>query len=87
MIVVLQSRNTLTIPRELREALDLEPGCALEMDIEDGRLVVTPVAVVPKTLRLTASGEAKEAEADEDIRAGRVASYATAEALIADLDR
>lgn len=87
MIVTLQSRSTLTIPQELRKALRLEPGDPLEATVEAGRLVLTPVAVVPRTLRLTPSGEAKEAEAEADLRAGRISSFESAEDLLAHFGR
>lgn len=86
MIVILQSRSTLTIPREIRERLRLEPGAPLEAAIEQGRLVLTPVATVPRLARLSPSGEAKEAAADEDVARGRVERYASAEALLGELE-
>lgn len=86
MVIALQSRHTLTIPAELRRALGLEAGAHLDATIENGRLVLTPVEIIPKVLRLSAAGEAKEEEADEDIAAGRVASFDSAEDLIRDLD-
>ena len=79
MIVTLQARNTVTIPRELRTALCLEPGDPLEVHVEQGRLVLTPVAVVPRSVQLSETGSAKEAEADEDIRHGRVSIFESAE--------
>ena len=85
MIVTLQSRNTVTIPLEIRRQLDLEPGAPLEASIEGGRLVLAPVAVVPRALRLTKSGEAKEAEADRDLEEGRVTMFETAEELLEEL--
>ncbi len=85
MILTLQARNTITITRELRQALSLEPGDPLEARVEDHRLILTPVAVVPRTYCLSLSGKVKEAEADEDVRQGRVREFATAEALLEDL--
>jgi bifunctional DNA-binding transcriptional regulator/antitoxin component of YhaV-PrlF toxin-antitoxin module len=87
VIITLQSRNTITIPRELRSALDLEPGMPLAARVEKGSLVLTPVAVVPRTVALSASGRAKEAEADEDIREGRVSEFESTEALLDELGR
>lgn len=87
MIITLQARHTLTIPRELRRRLQLAPGDPLELTVEDGRLIMTPVAVVPRSLSLSESGRAKEAEAEADIAEGRVSTYADAEELLADLDR
>jgi len=86
MIITLQKRNTLELPRELRQALKLEPGASLEVHVEKGRLVLTPVALGPPTLRLSKTGEAKEAEADAEIRQGRTCRFENVEELIEDLD-
>jgi bifunctional DNA-binding transcriptional regulator/antitoxin component of YhaV-PrlF toxin-antitoxin module len=87
MILTLQSRNTLTVPREIRQALALQPGDPLDAQIEQGRLVLTPVSVVPRSIRLSESGEAKERSADADIREGRVSTFASAEELLENLSR
>lgn len=86
MIITVQARNNVTIPRLLRDQLKLEPGTPLEARVDKGSLVLTPVAVVPRVLRLSEKGEAKEREADEDIRQGRVTVFDSAEELLADLD-
>jgi len=86
MIVNLQSRSTLTIPRDIRERLGISPGDPLDAKVEGGRLVLTPVAVVPRTLFLSESGKAKEAEADRDIRRGRTKSFESSEDLLRDLE-
>lgn len=86
MIVTLGSRATLTLPAELRRALALKAGDPIEISVKDGTLVLTPVAVVPRRWRLSPSGEAKEAEADRQIAAGKVKRFNTAEQLIEDLD-
>ena len=57
----------------------------MEVQIEHGRLVLTPVAVVPRSDQLSDTGRAKEAQAEEDIRHGRVSVFESAEALLEDL--
>jgi bifunctional DNA-binding transcriptional regulator/antitoxin component of YhaV-PrlF toxin-antitoxin module len=86
MIITVQTRSTLTIPLELRRALHLEPGDPLEARIEGGSLILTPVAVVPRLWTLSAAGEAKEAEADQEVRAGRVRTFEDAADLLAHLE-
>lgn len=87
MILTLQNRNLLSIPRELRKALRLEPGAPLEAHIERGRLVLTPVAVIPSTFVLSESGRKKEDEAEADKRAGRVLAADSAGELVRSLKR
>ena len=86
MILTMKSRSVITVPRELREGLGLEPGDPLDATVEHGRLVLTPVMMAPRTLALTESGRRKEAEADEDIKAGRVKSFDSVEDFIRDLN-
>ena len=71
MLITIQNRGTITISSDLRAELGLSPGDPLDATIENGRLVLTPVAVIPRTHHLTPSGEQKESEAEDDIRHGR----------------
>ena len=86
MILTMQSRSTITVPQELRDKLGIGPGDPLDATVEKGRLVLTPVAVVPKTLRLTEKGRKKEAEADRSIKDGKVKSFKNIEDLLKDLN-
>ncbi len=85
MILTLGSRATLTLPVELRRKLCLDTGDPIEVNIENGRLILTPVTTVPRRLRLTPEGEAKEREAESDIKSGKLKSFDSAEELIKDL--
>jgi antitoxin MazE len=86
MILTMQSRSTITVPHELRDKLGIGPGDPLEATVEKGRLVLTPVAVVPKLLTLTKKGLKKEAEADRDIKEGRIKSFTSVKDLLKDLN-
>ena len=85
MIVMLSSRSTITLPAELREALRLKPGDPLQVELDDGRMVLTPVAVVPRRLALSESGLRKERAEDAHVRAVRIKTFTSAEDLIEDL--
>lgn len=86
MILTLQKRGTITVTRELRNKLGIEPGELLEADIENGRLILTPVSVIPRTLTLTDGGEKKIKEAEEDINHGRVKTFDSADELLKELE-
>lgn len=86
MILTLQKRGTITVSNDLRKRLGITPGDPLLVTIENGRLVLTPVSVVPRTLELTPKGEKKIREAEEDLKSGRVKQFNTAEELIRDLE-
>lgn len=86
MILTVQGKGTITISQELRRALGIQPGDPLDARVESGRLVLTPVAIVPRTLSLTDSGKAKEDEADADIRRGRYRVFDDLPDLMGDLN-
>ena len=49
--VTLSSKGQLTIPRQLRDALGLAPGCRLQASIDpQGRLVLVPAKYEPEDL-------------------------------------
>ena len=85
MIVTLRDRSTITISQELRRALGVKPGDHMEAEVKNGRLVLTPVSVIPRTSVLSPSGEKKEAVADREIKRGRVKRFKTAKALLRDI--
>lgn len=84
----LRSKGVLTIPQAVREQLHLEPGDNLLITVKDGHIVLTPAALVPRdqTWFYTAEWQAKEAEADADLAAGRHVRHHTDEAFLASLD-
>ena len=48
-IVKQLSHGQITIPKELREALGLQPDDLLSMTLSEGKLEIVPVKVGPKT--------------------------------------
>jgi AbrB family looped-hinge helix DNA binding protein len=86
MIISINSRGTLTLPAEFRKKLALKEGDHLEITIDKGKIVITPVAIVPKIFILSEKGRNKEKEADKEIKAGKIKSFFSAEALIKDLN-
>ncbi len=85
VIVTLKSRSIITIPANVRKKLSLKDGDSLDVDINNGSIVLTPVAIVPRKTTLTASGMKKEKTADSQIKKGRTKAFLTAKDLIEDL--
>lgn len=85
MLVTLKARGTISVSRELRQRLGITAGDPLEAKVERGRLILTPVQLVPRQLELSGSGKAKEAEASRDVKRGRVRVFARAADLLKDL--
>jgi AbrB family looped-hinge helix DNA binding protein len=49
MIVRLSSKGQLVIPREIRKALNLQPGAAIELELVDEKIVLKPLSTVQST--------------------------------------
>jgi bifunctional DNA-binding transcriptional regulator/antitoxin component of YhaV-PrlF toxin-antitoxin module len=71
-----------------RILVNIEQGDFVEIEVVEGRAVLTPKRLVDKDQAYFWSREWQEAEreAEEDIRAGRVKEFASAEESIRDLE-
>lgn len=79
----------ITLPAAVRKELDIEEGDLVEIEVVDDRAVVTPKKLVDKSQVYfwTEEWQKGEAEAEADIKAGRVKTYDSVEELLEDLDR
>jgi bifunctional DNA-binding transcriptional regulator/antitoxin component of YhaV-PrlF toxin-antitoxin module len=88
--VAVRSRGTIALPVEFRERYKLdEPGAQVRIvELADGTIQLVPMTAVPadQAWFWTERWQAMEREADEDIAAGRVATYESGEAFIAHLE-
>jgi hypothetical protein len=67
--------------------MNLRPGDKLEIEEKDGRIILTPVVVIPRDQMWFYSKEWQQGEArvDKDIREGKVRTASTKEELFNDL--
>lgn len=86
--VTVQKRGLVRLG-EARRLLGIEEGDTLHMWVEDGRIILEPVDLVPRSERYLQSAEWAAAlrQALDDLRAGRVRRFESADDLIADLHR
>jgi len=77
----------VTLPASIRKKLGIEGGDLIEVTVEDDRAVLLPKKLIDKSQAYFWTKEWQEAEkeASEDIKAGRVKTFDTAEELIRDL--
>ncbi|MBW6463449.1 MAG: AbrB/MazE/SpoVT family DNA-binding domain-containing protein [Firmicutes bacterium] len=47
-LVKLRSRAQITLPKEAVKELNLKEGDNLSIEIDNGKVVITPVAIIPK---------------------------------------
>lgn len=66
MLVDLKQKSQVTIPRGLVKKLNLKVGDKLEIEERNGRLIITPVVVVPKDQAWFYNPEWQEEEREVD---------------------
>jgi len=78
----------ITLPAAVRKELDIEEGDLVEIQVVDDRAVVTPKKLVDKSQAYfwTEEWQKGEAEAEADIKAGRIKTFDSVEELLEDLD-
>lgn len=67
--LALRRKGVITVPQEVRDELDLHEGDNLLLTVEEGRIVLTPTALIPRDQAWfwTEEWQAGEAEADAQI--------------------
>lgn len=78
----------ITLPADLRRAVGIVEGDLIEVQRIGDDLMLTPKRLVDKSQAYfwTPEWQAAEAQAEADIRAGRVKRFASAAELFKDLD-
>ena len=74
-LVKVKKNYQITIPQNLRKMIRLTVGDYVEVDLQEDMLVIRPVKVIhpDQEYFLTKEWQEKEAEADRDIAAGKMA--------------
>lgn len=87
MITQLRGRSQITIPKNIIESLGLKEGDNLNIEIENGKIIVKPVVMVPKDQAWfwTDGWQEAEKEVDLDIKAGRIKTANNLDDLMKDL--
>ena len=86
----MNAQGRVTLPIEVRRRLRLEAGASFEVEIIDGKVVFSPVILVPRedAWAYTPEHRALVEQAREDVREGRVYQLGRAELerLVTDAD-
>lgn len=82
-----RTKGVVTIPQEIRRLVDLNEGDEVIFTVEDGKVVLTPAAIIPRDQAWfwTPQWQAKEAEADAEAAAGEGTVYHSDEEFLAAL--
>lgn len=89
VLVQVRKKAQVTLPHSVRQTLNIEEGDFLDVRVENGEIVLRVKKLVDKEQAWfwTKRWQEGEAEAEEDIRAGRVRSFDNAEEGIAFLHK
>lgn len=87
MLVEFKQKSQVTIPKDLVKKLNLQVGDKLDIDIKDGKLIITPVVIIPKDQEwyYTREWQTMEREVDKQLKEGRINVAETKEELHKDL--
>jgi antitoxin MazE len=88
MITKLREKSQITLPKDLIKKLNLKTGDNIEINIENDRIVIKPVVIVPKNQAWFWSKEWQQGEqqAENDIENDNVKKFNSSEELFEDLD-
>ena len=74
IVTKLRDRSQVTLPVEIVKKLDLKTGDNLKITLEDDKIVIKPVLIIDRaqTWFWSKAWQAREKEAEADIKAGRI---------------
>jgi antitoxin MazE len=83
MVVDLKQKSQVTIPNEVVKKLGLAVGDKLDVVVMDGKIIITPVVIIPKDQMWFYSKEWQDGEKDVDrqVREGKTTKAITMEDL------
>lgn len=87
-LVRLRARGQVTLPSFIREKLHMEEGSLVLIKVVDNAIVLVPQETIDKEQSWfwQERWQELEAEAQEDIRKGRVKSFSSVEELFAEIE-
>jgi len=88
IITQIREKSQITIPKDLIKKLNLKTGDNIDIDIENGMIIIKPVVIIPKAQAWFWSKEWQqgESQAEKDIENGQVKRFNSTQELFEDLD-
>ena len=86
--VSVQKRNLISLPKEIREKLNISEGDMLDIRIEGNKIVLEPYKLIPSSQAYFWSEKTQKdmLEAKEDIKDGRVREFTNVNEFLKGLD-
>jgi|WetSurMetagenome_2_1015567.scaffolds.fasta_scaffold00138_37 antitoxin MazE len=81
--ITVSAKGQIALPKEIRDALHIEVGSQLAPAIKNGKLVLEPVVTIPQSQAWiwNAKWSGKISDSQEDIKKGRVHTFASVEEM------
>jgi len=88
MIINLKQKSQVTIPKKIVEKLRLKVGDKISIEEKGGRLILSPVAIVPRDQAwfYSPKWQEGEAEVDRQVKDGKIHIAESLEKLFKDLE-
>lgn len=86
--VSVQKRNLISLPKEIREKLNISEGDMLDVHIEGNKIVIEPYKLIPSSQAYFWSEKTQKdmLEAQEDVKAGRVREFSNVTDFLKGID-
>ncbi|MBS3983781.1 MAG: AbrB/MazE/SpoVT family DNA-binding domain-containing protein [Dethiobacter sp.] len=87
-LIKLRNRAQITLPKEVVKTLGLKNGDDLEIEIKRGRVIITPIAVIPKDELWAWKPEIRAAieEGRKEVREGKLKTYVSVDEMWDEID-
>jgi len=75
--IFVQRRNLISIPKEIREVLNINEGDVLDIRLEDNRIIIEPMKLVPSSQAYFWNEKTQNdmLEAKKDIESGNIREF------------
>lgn len=77
--IFVQKRNLISLPRDIREKLNISEGDVLDIRIDDNKIIIEPMKLVPSGQAYFWTDKAQNdmLEAKNDVESGNVREFST----------
>lgn len=85
-IIKVIRNGQITLPKEFREALNIDKGQVLEAELKESRIILKPLAFVENGHALSLKGKKQVKKALEAYKKGKTKAFDNVDDLIKDLN-
>lgn len=84
MLVNVMNKGMVTLPKRIRDMLQIKPGDVVDVEVKDNEVVLRPVKVIPKEQEYFWTKKVQERikRSEEDIEKGKYKDFDKAEDLL-----